>query len=98
MAPSVAAVLAERDADRSRNGDDSHDSGTGERRQASTVCECTYTDFLKFQPMNIKGTEGVVGLTQWLEKMESVFYISNCSVACQIKLATCTLQGNALTL
>ncbi|GJS01727.1 hypothetical protein Tco_0318235 [Tanacetum coccineum] len=28
----VAAVLAERDADRSRNGDDSHDSGTGERR------------------------------------------------------------------
>ncbi|GJS24230.1 putative reverse transcriptase domain-containing protein [Tanacetum coccineum] len=30
----VAAVLAERDADRSMNGDDSHDSGTGERRQA----------------------------------------------------------------
>ncbi|GJW83798.1 putative reverse transcriptase domain-containing protein [Tanacetum coccineum] len=29
----VAAVLVERDADRSRNGDDSHDSGTGGRRQ-----------------------------------------------------------------
>ncbi|GKA36152.1 reverse transcriptase domain-containing protein, partial [Tanacetum coccineum] len=37
----VAAVLAERDADRSRNGDDSHDSGTNGRRQASTVHECT---------------------------------------------------------
>ncbi|GKE34089.1 hypothetical protein Tco_1453411 [Tanacetum coccineum] len=61
----VAAVLAERDADRSRNGDDSHDSGTGGRRQASTIHECTYTDFLKCQPMNFKGTEGVVGLTQW---------------------------------
>ncbi|GJZ32363.1 hypothetical protein Tco_0577799 [Tanacetum coccineum] len=44
-----------------------------------------------------KGTEGVVGLTQWIEKMESVFHISNCTVACQIKFATCTLQGNALT-
>ncbi|GJT88863.1 putative reverse transcriptase domain-containing protein [Tanacetum coccineum] len=28
-------------------------------------------------------TEGVVGLTQWLEKMESVFHISNCTVTCQ---------------
>ncbi|GKE88800.1 putative reverse transcriptase domain-containing protein [Tanacetum coccineum] len=93
----VATVLAERDADRSRNGDDSHDSGTGGRRQASTVHECTYTDFLKCQPMNFKGTEGVVGLTQWLEKIESVFHISNCTVACQVKFATCTLQGNALT-
>ncbi|GJU26910.1 reverse transcriptase domain-containing protein [Tanacetum coccineum] len=47
--------------------------------------------------MNFKGTEGVVGLTQWLEKIESVFHISNCTVACQVKFATCTLQGNALT-
>ncbi|GJS01726.1 hypothetical protein Tco_0318234 [Tanacetum coccineum] len=31
--------------------------------------------------MNFKGTEGVVGMTQWLEKMESVFHISNCTVA-----------------
>ncbi|GKE80892.1 putative reverse transcriptase domain-containing protein, partial [Tanacetum coccineum] len=93
----VAAMLAERDADKSRNGDDSHDSGTGRRRQMSTVRECTYTDFLKCQPMNFKGTKGVVGLTQWLEKMESIFHISNCTVACQVKFATCTLQGNALT-
>ncbi|GJZ23715.1 putative reverse transcriptase domain-containing protein [Tanacetum coccineum] len=61
----VAAALTERDADRSRNGNDSHDSGTGRRRQVSNVRECTYTDFLKCQPMNFKGTKGVVGLTQW---------------------------------
>ncbi|GKB48322.1 hypothetical protein Tco_0899075 [Tanacetum coccineum] len=78
----VAAVLAERDADRSRNSDDNHDSGTSGRRQASTVRECTYTNFLKCQPMNFKGTEGVIGLTQWLEKMESIFHISNYTVAC----------------
>ncbi|GJT62475.1 hypothetical protein Tco_1006008 [Tanacetum coccineum] len=93
----VATALAERDADRSRNGDDNHDSGTSRRRQVSNVRECNYTDLLKCQPMNFKGTEGVVGLTQWLEKMEFVFHISNCTVACQVKFATCTLQGNALT-
>ncbi|GKA08639.1 putative reverse transcriptase domain-containing protein [Tanacetum coccineum] len=42
------------------------------------------------------GTEGVVELTQWIEKMETVFRISNCSVENQIKFSTCTLLGNAL--
>ncbi|GKB65593.1 hypothetical protein Tco_0921779 [Tanacetum coccineum] len=59
----IAAAWAERDANRSRNADDSHDSGTGGRRQVSNVRKCTYTNFLKSQPMNFKGTEGVVGLT-----------------------------------
>nr|GFA69951.1 putative reverse transcriptase domain-containing protein [Tanacetum cinerariifolium] len=54
------------------------------RRKVSTVRECTYTDFLKCQPMNFKGTEGVVSLTEWLEKMESVFHISNCTITCQV--------------
>nr|GEY77555.1 reverse transcriptase domain-containing protein [Tanacetum cinerariifolium] len=58
----VAAALAERDADMSRNG-----------------------------------TGGVIGLTRWLEKIESVFQISNCTVACQVKFTSCTLQGSALT-
>ncbi|GJX40131.1 hypothetical protein Tco_0255121, partial [Tanacetum coccineum] len=94
----VANALAEIEANRtSRNGDDSHDAGTGSRKTERAARECTYTDFLKCQPLNFKGTKGVVGLTQWFEKMESVFHISNCTVACQIKFSTCTLQGNALT-
>ncbi|GKF09965.1 hypothetical protein Tco_0044189, partial [Tanacetum coccineum] len=93
----VAAALAERDASRSRDGDNSHGSGTYGRRQVPTQRECTYTDFLKCQPMNFKGTEGVVGLTQWVEKMESVFLISNCAIISQVKYASCTLQGSALT-
>ncbi|GKC59472.1 reverse transcriptase domain-containing protein [Tanacetum coccineum] len=36
-------------------------------------------------------------LTQWFEKMESVFHISNCTVECQVKYVTCTLLGSALT-
>nr|GEZ52394.1 hypothetical protein [Tanacetum cinerariifolium] len=60
----VAAALAERDADRSMNGDNINDSGIGGRRQMMTPRECTYTDFLKCQPMSFHGTEGVVGLTR----------------------------------
>nr|GEW92280.1 reverse transcriptase domain-containing protein [Tanacetum cinerariifolium] len=58
---------------------------------------CSYTDFIKCQPLNFKGTEGVVGLSQWLENMESVFHISGCVVDNQVKFATCTLLGAALT-
>ncbi|GKE18031.1 reverse transcriptase domain-containing protein [Tanacetum coccineum] len=43
------------------------------------------------------GTEGVVELTQWIEKMETTFRINNCFVENQIKFSTCTLLGNALT-
>ncbi|GJT11353.1 putative reverse transcriptase domain-containing protein [Tanacetum coccineum] len=43
------------------------------------------------------GTEGVVGLTRWFEKMETVFNISNCPSKYQVKYATCILQDSALT-
>ncbi|GJV38194.1 hypothetical protein Tco_1410671 [Tanacetum coccineum] len=42
-------------------------------------------------------TEGVVGLTQWFERMENVFNISNCAVENQVKFATCNLHDVALT-
>nr|GEV75031.1 putative reverse transcriptase domain-containing protein [Tanacetum cinerariifolium] len=32
-----------------------------------------------------------------VKKMESIFQISNCTIACQVKFAFCTLQGSALT-
>nr|GFB28834.1 hypothetical protein [Tanacetum cinerariifolium] len=55
----VVDALAARDANRSRNGDENHDLGMGSRRAERTARECTYTDFLKCQPMNFKGTKGV---------------------------------------
>ncbi|GJR00641.1 putative reverse transcriptase domain-containing protein [Tanacetum coccineum] len=93
----VTAALAARDADRNTNGDDSHNSRTGIRMTERTARECTYTDFLKCQPLNFKGTEGVAGLSQWFERIESVFYISNCTVENQVKFATCNLHSVALT-
>ncbi|GKE51431.1 putative reverse transcriptase domain-containing protein, partial [Tanacetum coccineum] len=93
----VTAALAARNANRNTNGDDSHNSGMGVRRTERTARECTYTDFLKCKPLNFKGTEGVVGLSQWFKRMESVFHISNCTVENQVKFATCTLHSVALT-
>ncbi|GJR68586.1 hypothetical protein Tco_0014651 [Tanacetum coccineum] len=90
----VAAAMAEAEASRVRNGDDNNSSGP---RPAQTARECSYSEFLKCKPLDFKGTEGVVGLTRWFEKMESVFSISNCIAASQVKFATCTLQDDALT-
>nr|GEU66507.1 putative reverse transcriptase domain-containing protein [Tanacetum cinerariifolium] len=58
---------------------------------------CTYQDFVKCQLLNFKGTEGVVGLTRWFEKIETMFHISNCLEVYQVKYATCTLLDSALT-
>nr|GEY32214.1 putative reverse transcriptase domain-containing protein [Tanacetum cinerariifolium] len=73
--------------------DASQSSGGGLRRPVPPARVCSYTDFMKCQPLNFKGIEGVVGLSQWLEKMESVFYISGCAIDNQVKFATCTLLG-----
>ncbi|GKF02240.1 hypothetical protein Tco_0029163 [Tanacetum coccineum] len=59
--------------------------------------KCTYQDFLKCQPLNFKGAEGVVGLTHWFKKMETVFHISKCLQKNQVKYVTCTLLDSALT-
>ncbi|GKD58510.1 hypothetical protein Tco_1296019 [Tanacetum coccineum] len=53
----VTAALAASDA--TRNGNDSHTSETGVRRPVQVARECTYPNFLKCQPLNFKGTEGV---------------------------------------
>ncbi|GKB55540.1 putative reverse transcriptase domain-containing protein, partial [Tanacetum coccineum] len=81
----------------STQDDGSQSSGGGIRRPVQPARVCSYPDFMKCQPLNFKGTEGVVGLSQWLEKMESVFHISGCAIDNQVKFATFTLLGAALT-
>nr|GEU94643.1 hypothetical protein [Tanacetum cinerariifolium] len=39
--------------------------------------ECTYQYFLNYQPLSFNRTKGVVGLTRWFEKLETMFHISN---------------------
>ncbi|GJW93461.1 putative reverse transcriptase domain-containing protein [Tanacetum coccineum] len=95
----VADALAEHEIQRNNNlnGDGSQGFGSGIARPMRPTRECTYTDFYKCQPMNFKDTKGVVGLTQWFKRMETAFNISNCAVENQVKFATYTLYGIALT-
>ncbi|GKE47860.1 reverse transcriptase domain-containing protein [Tanacetum coccineum] len=90
----VAAAMAEAEASIVKN--DYANNGSGPR-PAQAVRECAYSEFPKCKPLDFKGTEGVVVLTRWFEKMESVFSISNCTASCQVKFTTCTLQDDALT-
>ncbi|GJR19477.1 putative reverse transcriptase domain-containing protein [Tanacetum coccineum] len=79
------------------------ENGRGDRPVAR---ECTYQDFMKCKPLNFKGTDGLVGLIRWFEKMEIVFHTSNCPEKSQLKneiqkmeteLWNLTVKNNDLT-
>nr|GEV25618.1 putative reverse transcriptase domain-containing protein [Tanacetum cinerariifolium] len=70
VAQTMADALAEHEANRSRNGDDSHDSGTGNRRIERTTRECTYSDFLKCQPFNFKSEIKKLEIEIWNLKVK----------------------------
>nr|GEV02756.1 hypothetical protein [Tanacetum cinerariifolium] len=77
---SVQAMIDQALLRNSTNEDGSDSSHEDNRRNVQTAHPCFYTDFMKCQPLNFKGTEGVVGLTRCIEKMESVFQISGCAI------------------
>ncbi|GKE20311.1 hypothetical protein Tco_1431823, partial [Tanacetum coccineum] len=64
---------------------------------APGVHGCSYKTFRNCQPHSFKGTEGVVGLTRWFEKVEQVFGISKCGEEDKVKFAASTFEGHALT-
>ncbi|GKD53754.1 putative reverse transcriptase domain-containing protein, partial [Tanacetum coccineum] len=87
--------------DASRDADSHIYSHEDNRRNLQTTRPCFYADFMKCQPLNFKGNEGIVGLTRWIEKMESVFNISGCAIENQgeikkleIELWNLNVKGN----
>ncbi|GJW84452.1 putative reverse transcriptase domain-containing protein, partial [Tanacetum coccineum] len=65
---SVQAMIDQALLQNSTNGDGSHSSHGDNRRNVQTTCPCFYADFMKCQPLNFKGNEGVVGLTRTQEE------------------------------
>ncbi|GKA39185.1 hypothetical protein Tco_0731736 [Tanacetum coccineum] len=61
---SIQAMIDQALLRNSTNGDGSHSSHGDNRRNVQTTRPCFYADFMKCQPLNFKGTEGVVGLTR----------------------------------
>nr|GEW29565.1 reverse transcriptase domain-containing protein [Tanacetum cinerariifolium] len=98
IAQHVTEALAEYKTQRNSvvNGDTSHTTGTRPKTMRPTQ-ECTYKDYLNYGPLKFNGTEGVIGLTQWFERTESVSINNNCTTKNQVKFASCTLIGSALT-
>ncbi|GJR14686.1 reverse transcriptase domain-containing protein [Tanacetum coccineum] len=58
---------------------------------------CSYKEFLACNPKEYDGKGGVVVLTRWIKKMESVQDMSGCSIDQKVKYIAGSLVGKALT-
>ena len=101
VAEQVALALANHLATNDNNGrgpeianSDNHsntnNTGTHPRR-------CTYKEFMGCKPKTFHGDGGMVALTRWFEKMESVFDICACPEELKVKYAACTFADAALS-
>ncbi|GJS75417.1 hypothetical protein Tco_0725298 [Tanacetum coccineum] len=63
--------------------DSNNTGGSGSANTGGTVAPdvqgCSYKTFMNGKPHSFSGTEGVVGLKRWFEKMEQVFEICKCA-------------------
>ncbi|GJW38185.1 putative reverse transcriptase domain-containing protein [Tanacetum coccineum] len=84
-----------------RRADSNNTGGSGSTNTRGTVAPdvhgCSYKTFMNGQPYSFSGTEGVVGLKRWFEKMEQVFEICKCAEDDKVKFAVCTFESRALT-
>nr|GFA95230.1 hypothetical protein [Tanacetum cinerariifolium] len=87
MTPEAVQTMIDQALLRNSDGrDGSHSSHAENPRNMHTVRPCYYVNFMKCHPLNFKGTKGAVGLTRWIEKMESIFNISGYAVENQKKM------------
>ncbi|GKE22779.1 putative reverse transcriptase domain-containing protein [Tanacetum coccineum] len=80
-----------------KNAGGSSGAGNVGGAKAPETLGCSYNTFLNCKPQLFKGTEGVVGLSRWFEKMEQVFEISKCAEEDKVRFVACTFEGRALT-
>ena len=75
-------------------------SGGGTQDQESNQerrKEGSYKDFMNAKPSSFDGTGGVISLSRWFEKIESIFEICACAESDKVKFAACTFSDKALT-
>ncbi|GKA49318.1 putative reverse transcriptase domain-containing protein [Tanacetum coccineum] len=58
---------------------------------------CSYKEFLACNPKEYDDKGGVVSLTRWIKKMESVHDMSGCSIDQKVKYTAGSFVGKALT-
>ncbi|GJS22147.1 putative reverse transcriptase domain-containing protein [Tanacetum coccineum] len=92
----VAKAIEEYEKTRANPG---NASGSGPTNTGGTVNVqgCTHKTFMNGKPHPFNGTEGVVGLRRWIEKVEQVFEICKCAEEDKVMFAASTFEGRALT-
>nr|GEV16825.1 putative reverse transcriptase domain-containing protein [Tanacetum cinerariifolium] len=92
-----AAIAVERARQANVRNDASRSGPVRGQDVAPAVRECTFTGFMKCNPVVFHGVEGAIELRRWFEKIKSVFKISECAEGMKVKFAAATLEGPALT-
>ncbi|GKC22479.1 putative reverse transcriptase domain-containing protein, partial [Tanacetum coccineum] len=94
----VAKAIEEYEKSRA-NLDSAGSSGgnTGNVGGTVNVQGCSHKTFMNGKPHSFNGTEGVVGLRRWIEKVEQVFEICKCVEEDKVMFTASTFEGRALT-
>ncbi|GKB47897.1 putative reverse transcriptase domain-containing protein, partial [Tanacetum coccineum] len=94
----VAKAIEEYEKSRA-NLDSAGSSGgnTGNAGGTVNVQGCSHKTFMNGKPHSFNGTEGVVGLRRWIEKVEQVFETCKCAEEDKVMFAASTFEGRALT-
>ncbi|GJX43955.1 putative reverse transcriptase domain-containing protein [Tanacetum coccineum] len=94
----VAKAIEEYDKSRA-NLDSAGSSGGNPGNAGGTVNVhgCSHKTFMNGKPHSFHGTEGVVGLRRWIEKVEQVFEICKCTEEDKVMFAASTFKGRVLT-
>ncbi|GJS66076.1 hypothetical protein Tco_0680640 [Tanacetum coccineum] len=94
----VAKAIEEYEKSRA-NLDSAGSSGgnTGNTGGTVNVQGCSHKTFMNGKPHSFNGTEGVVGLRRWIEKVEQVFEICKYTKEDKVMFAASTFEGRVLT-
>ncbi|GJR68878.1 putative reverse transcriptase domain-containing protein [Tanacetum coccineum] len=81
------------------NLDNTGSSGGNSENAGGTVNVqgCSHKTFMNGKSHPFNGTEGVVGLRRWIEKVEQVFEICKCVEEDKVMFVASTFEGRALT-
>ncbi|GJZ57051.1 putative reverse transcriptase domain-containing protein [Tanacetum coccineum] len=94
----VAKAIEEYEKTRSESN---NAGGSGSANTKGTVAlemhGCSYKTFTNGKPHSFSGTEGVVRLKRWFEKIEQGFKICKCTEEDKVMFAASTFEGRALT-
>ncbi|KAL7601569.1 hypothetical protein Lser_V15G22974 [Lactuca serriola] len=93
MTAAMVAAMSQMNSNNSGGGSQSQnpEGSLGQQRGNS------YKDFMNVKPTSFNGTGGVISLSRWFEKIESIFEICACAESDKVKFAACTFEDKALT-